>query len=114
MFLKRGYSSSTLVSIFVFNISAGILLGPAELPFFNCLMAWHISFLVGGSWSTSRSSMAGGISGESCGAGLFSSSSNCSIHLFFKPSSSGIGFPPLSFTGLPGFPNFSDGGIQFL
>ena len=110
LFLLRStaYSSSTLVSVSVFIASAGILSGPADLPFFNCLMAWYIYLLVGGSQSTGRLSLAGGISGRSCGAGLFSKSSKRSIHFFFWPSSSGIGFPPLSFPGLSGFPNFPE------
>ena len=38
-----------LVSVSVFNACTGILLGPADLPLFDCLMAWYISFLADGS-----------------------------------------------------------------
>ena len=92
IFFKRAYSSSTLVSISVFYASAGILSGPADLPFFNCSMAWYISFVVGGWQLIGRSTLAGGKSGGSCGAGLFSNSPKYSIHLLFWPSSSGTGF----------------------
>ena len=45
-------------------------------------------------------------SGGSCGAGLFSNSLKCSIHLFWSSSSGYTGFSLLSFTGLSRFLNF--------
>ena len=82
--------------------------GSADLPFLNCFVAWYISFLVGGSQSIGRSSLAGGISGGSCGVGLFGNSLKRSVYLFFWPPSSRKGFLPLSITGLSGFPNCTD------
>ena len=43
-----------MVSISIFSAPAGILSGPADLPFSNCLMAWYIVFLVAGSQSVGR------------------------------------------------------------
>ncbi|KAH3700359.1 hypothetical protein DPMN_075335 [Dreissena polymorpha] len=79
-----------------------MLSGPADLPFFNCLMVLLISSFVGVQHLIGRSLVAGRISSGLTGAGLLSSSWKCSIHLFFCPSSSGITPPFLSFTGLSG------------
>ncbi|KAH3819724.1 hypothetical protein DPMN_121467 [Dreissena polymorpha] len=66
-----------------------MLSGPADLPFFNCLMALLISSFVRVQHLIGRSLVAGGIIGGFPGAGLLRSSSwRCSIHLFFCPSSS--------------------------
>ena len=47
-----------------------------------------------------QSFSAGWMSGGFLGSGLFRSSSKCSLHLFFWPSTSGIVFPFLSLIGL--------------
>ncbi|KAH3883851.1 hypothetical protein DPMN_007819 [Dreissena polymorpha] len=51
-----------------------MLSGPADLPFFNCLMALLISSFVGVQHLIGRSLVAGRISGAFTGAGLLSSS----------------------------------------
>ncbi|KAH3802975.1 hypothetical protein DPMN_156673 [Dreissena polymorpha] len=83
-----------------------MLSGPADLPFFNCLMALLISSFVGVQHLIGRSLVAGRISDGFTGAGLWSSSWKCSIHLFFCHSSSGITPPLLSLTGLSSLANF--------
>ncbi|KAH3883918.1 hypothetical protein DPMN_007887 [Dreissena polymorpha] len=83
-----------------------MLSGPADLPFFNCLMALLISSFVGMQHLIDRSLVAVRISGGFTGAGLLRSSWKCSIHLFFCPLSSGITPPFLSLTGLSGLANF--------
>ncbi|KAH3842152.1 hypothetical protein DPMN_115646 [Dreissena polymorpha] len=87
-----------------------MLSGPADLPLFNCLMALLISSFVGLQYLIGRSLIAGGISVGFAGAGLLSSSWQCSIHLFSCSSSSVICFittPSVSLTGLSGLANFS-------
>ncbi|KAH3853691.1 hypothetical protein DPMN_096223 [Dreissena polymorpha] len=100
--LKSGCSNSTLVSTSALSASAGMLSGPADLPFFNCLMALQIFSFVRVQHLIGRSLIAGGISGGIAGAGLLSNS----IHLFFCTSSSVITPPFLSLYGLSGFAIF--------
>ncbi|KAH3769451.1 hypothetical protein DPMN_170720 [Dreissena polymorpha] len=60
--------------------------GPADLPFFNCLVALLIFSFVGVQLMKGKSLVAGRISDWFAGAGLLSSSWKCSIHLFVCPS----------------------------
>ncbi|KAH3853337.1 hypothetical protein DPMN_095859 [Dreissena polymorpha] len=81
-----------------------MLSGPADLPFFNCLMALLVASFVGVQNLIGRSLVAGRISGGFAGAGLLSCSWKCSIHHFFCPS---VITPPfLSLTCLSGLANF--------
>ncbi|KAH3726736.1 hypothetical protein DPMN_052605 [Dreissena polymorpha] len=87
--------------------SAGMLSGPGDLSFCNCLLALLISSFVGVQHLIGRSLVAGRITGGSAGACLLRSSWKCSILLFFFcPSSSVITPPFLSLTGLSGLENF--------
>ncbi|KAH3785938.1 hypothetical protein DPMN_164034 [Dreissena polymorpha] len=83
-----------------------MLSGPADLPFFHFLMVLMISYFMGLQHLIGRSLIAVGISDGFAGAGLLSSSWQCSIHLFFCPSSFVITPPFLSLTGLSGLANF--------
>ncbi|KAH3841708.1 hypothetical protein DPMN_115181 [Dreissena polymorpha] len=84
-----------------------MLSGPADLPFFNCLMALLISSFVGVQHLIGRSLVAGRIPCGFAGAGLLSGSWKCSNHLFFCASSSVITPPCLSLIGLSGLANSS-------
>ncbi|VDP00783.1 unnamed protein product [Schistosoma curassoni] len=65
-----------------FSASAGMLSGPAALPFLIFLMAMLISSIVGGPTSIGRSVDAISMLDEISGVGRFKNSLKCSTHLF--------------------------------
>ena len=100
-----------------FNALGGMPSGPATFPDFRDLMAFVTSALVGGFVLISRSSVGGGMSGRTDGAGLLSVSWKCSAHLARCSSSPEMIFLFLSFTGRLGlffFPECSGNFIQSL
>ncbi|VDP82664.1 unnamed protein product [Schistosoma mattheei] len=99
-----------------FSASAGMLSGPAALPFLICLMAMLISSIVGGPTSIGRSVCAASILGGFSVAGRFKNSSKCSTHLFRCSSMLVITSPSLLFAGrsdLRRFAEFFHRVIQF-
>ncbi|KAH3725247.1 hypothetical protein DPMN_051082 [Dreissena polymorpha] len=74
-----------------------MLYGPADSPFFSCLMALRSCNLVLAQNLIDRSLVSCGGFPESC---LLSSSWRCSIHLFYCPSSSAFTPPFLSLKAL--------------
>jgi len=79
--VKRGYNSSTDVSMSVVGASAGMSSYPVALLLFKCFMVLLISSLVGLSELMGKFTITGCISRGSSVAGLFSISSNCSFPL---------------------------------
>ena len=94
----RNISTDDVISALI--ASGGIWSGPAALFGFICLIAYSISFFVGGLVLIGRSSLAGRISGGLSGGGRFSNCSKCSRQRLSCPSCSYTSFPCLSFTGL--------------
>lgn len=89
-----------VVLLQVFNISLSILSMPGDLLFFNFLIAFDISSLVGGPSSISNGFLMGSSTdGVSTRSGRFSTSLKCSAHCFSCSYSMVILAPFLSLIG---------------
>ncbi|VDP29175.1 unnamed protein product [Schistosoma curassoni] len=81
---------------------AGMLSGPASLPFLTCPTVMLISSIVGGATLVGRSVSATSVLGGFSGAGRLKSSLKCSTHLFRCSSMLVNTLPCLFFTGRSG------------